>query len=67
VQSGLRGRGGAGFPTGIKWHTVAQTQAPQKYIVCNADEGRERARAVDERRSIVRECERNRSEQASET
>src|SRR5215831_11274519 len=39
VQSGLRGRGGAGFPTGIKWRTVAQTAAPQKYIVCNADEG----------------------------
>jgi len=39
AQSGLRGRGGAGFPTGIKWRTVAQTQAPQKYIVCNADEG----------------------------
>src|SRR5258705_2214076 len=39
VQSGLRGRGGAGFPTGIKWRTVAQTQAPQKHIVCNADEG----------------------------
>jgi formate dehydrogenase iron-sulfur subunit len=39
VQSGLRGRGGAGFPTGIKWRTVAQTTAPQKYIVCNADEG----------------------------
>jgi len=39
AQSGLRGRGGAGFPTGIKWKTVAQTQAPQKYIVCNADEG----------------------------
>ncbi len=39
VQSGLRGRGGAGFPTGIKWRTVAQTIAPQKYIVCNADEG----------------------------
>ncbi len=38
-QSGLRGRGGAGFPTGIKWKTVAQTIAPQKYIVCNADEG----------------------------
>src|SRR4029078_5004854 len=36
---GLRGRGGAGFPTGIKWQTVARTQAPQKYIVCNADEG----------------------------
>jgi formate dehydrogenase iron-sulfur subunit len=39
VQSGLRGRGGAGFPTGIKWRTVAQTKGPQKYIVCNADEG----------------------------
>jgi formate dehydrogenase iron-sulfur subunit len=39
TQSGLRGRGGAGFPTGIKWRTVAQTTAAQKYIVCNADEG----------------------------
>src|SRR5215467_4120526 len=39
TQSGLRGRGGAGFPTGIKWRTVAQTKGPQKYIVCNADEG----------------------------
>ena len=39
VNSGLRGRGGAGFPTGIKWRTVAQTVNPQKYIVCNADEG----------------------------
>jgi formate dehydrogenase iron-sulfur subunit len=39
VQSGLRGRGGAGFPTGIKWRTVAQAAAPQKYVVCNADEG----------------------------
>ena len=39
VQSGLRGRGGAGFPTGIKWRTVAETAAPQKYVVCNADEG----------------------------
>jgi formate dehydrogenase iron-sulfur subunit len=39
TRSGLRGRGGAGFPTGIKWRTVAQTTAPQKYIVCNADEG----------------------------
>jgi len=38
-QSGLRGRGGAGFPTGIKWRTVAETSAEQKYIVCNADEG----------------------------
>jgi formate dehydrogenase iron-sulfur subunit len=39
TQSGLRGRGGAGFPTGIKWKTVLQTQSPQKYVVCNADEG----------------------------
>jgi formate dehydrogenase iron-sulfur subunit len=39
VQSGLRGRGGAGFPTGIKWKTVLQTASAQKYIVCNADEG----------------------------
>ncbi|CAN7530822.1 NADH-quinone oxidoreductase subunit NuoF [Bosea sp. LjRoot9] len=37
--SGLRGRGGAGFPTGIKWKTVHDAQAEQKYIVCNADEG----------------------------
>jgi formate dehydrogenase iron-sulfur subunit len=39
TTSGLRGRGGAGFPTGIKWKTVAQTSADRKYIVCNADEG----------------------------
>ena len=39
LASGLRGRGGAGFPTGIKWKTVAGTPAEQKYIVCNADEG----------------------------
>jgi len=39
TQSGLRGRGGAGFPTGIKWKTVAEAKAEQKYIVCNADEG----------------------------
>jgi formate dehydrogenase iron-sulfur subunit len=37
--SGLRGRGGAGFPTGIKWKTVHDAGATQKYIVCNADEG----------------------------
>jgi formate dehydrogenase iron-sulfur subunit len=37
--SGLRGRGGAGFPTGIKWETVRRTEADRKYIVCNADEG----------------------------
>ncbi len=39
TASGLRGRGGAGFPTGIKWKTVADAKAAQKYIVCNADEG----------------------------
>jgi formate dehydrogenase iron-sulfur subunit len=39
TQSGLRGRGGAAFPTGIKWKTVLNTAADQKYIVCNADEG----------------------------
>ncbi|WP_100962725.1 NADH-quinone oxidoreductase subunit NuoF [Bosea sp. FBZP-16] len=38
-ESGLRGRGGAGFPTGIKWKTVHDARAEQKYIVCNADEG----------------------------
>ena len=39
IASGLRGRGGAGFPTGIKWKTVSEAAGPQKYIVCNADEG----------------------------
>ena len=39
LDSGLRGRGGAGFPTGIKWKTVADTPPGQKYIACNADEG----------------------------
>jgi formate dehydrogenase iron-sulfur subunit len=39
TASGLRGRGGAGFPTGIKWKTVAQAAADRKFIVCNADEG----------------------------
>lgn len=39
TDSGLRGRGGAAFPTGIKWNTVLGTKAAQKYIVCNADEG----------------------------
>ena len=38
-QSGLRGRGGAGFPTGIKWDTVRTAPGDRKYIVCNADEG----------------------------
>ncbi|MBX9664132.1 NADH-ubiquinone oxidoreductase-F iron-sulfur binding region domain-containing protein [Novosphingobium sp.] len=39
TTSGLRGRGGAGFPAGIKWTTVAKAAGPIKYIVCNADEG----------------------------
>jgi formate dehydrogenase iron-sulfur subunit len=39
MASGLRGRGGAGFPTGIKWRTVADAPGEQKYIACNADEG----------------------------
>lgn len=39
IDSGLRGRGGAAFPTGLKWKTVAEADAARKYIVCNADEG----------------------------
>ena len=39
LQSGLRGRGGAGFPAGIKWRTVAAAPGERKYLVCNADEG----------------------------
>ena len=39
TDSGLRGRGGAAFPTGIKWKTVLDQQAPRKYVTCNADEG----------------------------
>lgn len=38
-RSGLRGRGGAGFPTGLKWDTVAKARGERKYVVCNADEG----------------------------
>jgi len=39
TDSGLRGRGGAAFPTGIKWNTVLNTESEQKYVICNADEG----------------------------
>ena len=39
MTSGLRGRGGAGYPTGLKWSTVAKTKAIRKYVICNADEG----------------------------
>lgn len=38
-KSGLRGRGGGGFPTGLKWEITAKVQADQKYVICNADEG----------------------------
>ncbi|HZT75791.1 MAG TPA: NADH-ubiquinone oxidoreductase-F iron-sulfur binding region domain-containing protein [Vicinamibacterales bacterium] len=39
VASGLRGRGGGGYPTGLKWSTVAKADGPTKYVICNADEG----------------------------
>jgi len=39
TRSGLRGRGGAGYPTGLKWSTVSKSVGTQKYVVCNADEG----------------------------
>ena len=39
IDSGLRGRGGAAFPTGIKWQTAARAEGEPKYVVCNADEG----------------------------
>lgn len=39
TKSGLRGRGGAGYPTGLKWSTVAKTKSARKYVVCNGDEG----------------------------
>ena len=38
-SSGLRGRGGAGFPTGLKWEIASKNESDQKYVVCNADEG----------------------------
>jgi NADH:ubiquinone oxidoreductase subunit F (NADH-binding) len=39
LDSGLKGRGGAGFPTGLKWKYTAAEKSDEKYIVCNADEG----------------------------
>lgn len=39
IDSGLRGRGGGGFPTGLKWRFTFNSQSPEKYIICNADEG----------------------------
>lgn len=39
MRSGLRGRGGAGYPTGLKWSTVAKARSAQKYVICNGDEG----------------------------
>ncbi len=39
LESGLKGRGGAGFPTGLKWKYTAAEKEPEKYVVCNADEG----------------------------
>ncbi|CAN5569343.1 NADH-quinone oxidoreductase subunit NuoF [soil metagenome] len=39
VSSGLRGRGGAGYPTGLKWNTVAKAEGKTRYVICNADEG----------------------------
>ena len=38
-RSGLRGRGGGGFPTGLKWELTARQESDIKYVVCNADEG----------------------------
>src|SRR5581483_5328169 len=39
TRSGLRGRGGAGYPTGVKWGLVAKMKADRKFVICNADEG----------------------------
>ena len=39
LDSGLKGRGGAGFPTGLKWKLTAEVNSDQKYVICNADEG----------------------------
>ena len=39
ISSELKGRGGAGFPTGLKWKISAEEKSPKKYVICNADEG----------------------------
>ena len=39
IESGLKGRGGAGFPTGLKWKLTAEAESDEKYVICNADEG----------------------------
>ena len=39
IASGLKGRGGAGFPTGLKWKLTAESKSTEKYVICNADEG----------------------------
>ena len=39
ISSELKGRGGAGFPTGLKWKLTSESTAPNKYVICNADEG----------------------------
>ncbi len=39
IKSGLRGRGGGGFPTGLKWKYTSKNKSDEKYIICNADEG----------------------------
>ena len=52
-DSGLKGRGGAGFPTGFKWKLTAEAQCANKYIVCNADEGEP---GTFKDREILSEC-----------
>ena len=58
IESGLRGRGGAGFPTGLKWKFMAQENNEEKYIICNADEGepgtfKDRKLLVDVPRKVI--------------
>lgn len=60
LESGLKGRGGAGFPTALKWKFTSEQADPEKYVVCNADEGepgtfkdREILFKVPDRKSVV--------------